>query len=310
MTYSSPILQLPDAVEADAPDTGVASHYGNPVVEQRRLESGTGWVDLSHRDVVHVAGPDRLTYLHAMTTQVFEGLAAGVRTDALLLSPHGHVEHGFTGVDDGSVFVAHTEPGTGAALVEFLNRMRFSMRVEVSLATSSYAVVHLAGQGDVVIDRAHLPAVADERGTPSGMWAHDALRIAEARPRIGLDSDHKTIPNELGLPGVHLDKGCYRGQETVARVHTLGRPPRRLTLLHLDGSADRLPARGAEVTVEGRSVGVVGSSARHHELGPIGLALVKRNVPVDIELLADGVAATQESVVDPDVGLHVRPVLR
>jgi folate-binding Fe-S cluster repair protein YgfZ len=78
----------------------------------------------------------------------------------------------------------------------------------------------------------------------------------------------------------------------------------------LDGSADRLPGRGATVTVEGRSVGVVGTSARHHELGPVGLALVKRNVPVDIEVVADGVAATQESVVDPDVGLHVRPVLR
>lgn len=301
---------LPDAVEADAPDTGVASHYGNPVVEQRRLESGTGWVDLSHRDVLHVAGPDRLVFLHAMTTQSFEHLAPGVRTDALLLSPQGHVEHGFTGVDDGSVFVAHTEPGAGQALVDFLDRMRFMMRVEVTLQTPSYAVVHLAGSGEVVVARSDLPALVDERGAPSGMWAHDALRIAVGRPRIGLDSDHKTIPNELGLPGVHLDKGCYRGQETVARVHTLGRPPRRLTVLHLDGSADRLPERGAAVTVEGRSVGVVGTSARHHELGPVGLALVKRNVPVDIELLADGVAATQESVVDPDVGLHVRPVLR
>lgn len=310
VTYSSPILQLPDAVEADAPDSGVASHYGNPVVEQRRLESGTGWVDLSHRDVVHVAGPDRLAYLHAMTTQFFDGLDPGVRTGALLLSPHGHVEHGFTGVDDGSVFVAHTEPGAGGPMVDFLDRMRFTMRVEVSLQTSSYAVVHLAGEGDVVVERSNLPALLDQRGAPSGIWAHDALRIAAGRPRIGLDSDHKTIPNELGLPGVHLDKGCYRGQETVARVHTLGRPPRRLTVLHLDGSADRLPGRGATVTVEGRSVGVVGTSARHHELGPVGLALVKRNVPVDIEVVADGVAATQESVVDPDVGLHVRPVLR
>jgi folate-binding protein YgfZ len=142
------------------------------------------------------------------------------------------------------------------------------------------------------------------------MWAYEALRIAAGRARIGLDTDHRTIPNELGLPGVHLDKGCYRGQETVARVHTLGRPPRRLTMLHLDGSADRLPARAATVSAEGRAVGVMGTSARHHELGPIGLALVKRNVPVDVTLEVEGIPAGQEPIVDPEVGLHVRPVLR
>ena len=309
MTYSSPLLQLPDAVEADAPDTGVASHYGNPVAEQRRLEAGSGWVDLSQRDVVRIAGPDRLAYLHAMTTQFFEGLAPGVPTDALLLSPQGHVEHAFSGVDDGTAFVASTEPGAGAALVSFLDRMRFMMRVEVSLV-SGLAVVHRAGSGEVFVERASLAELVGSDGPPSGMWAHEALRIAAGRARIGLDTDHRTIPNELGLPGVHLDKGCYRGQETVARVHTLGRPPRRLTMLLLDGSADRLPSRAATVTAEGRTVGVMGTSARHHELGPIGFALVKRNVPVDVTLEVEGIPAAQEPVVDPEVGLHVRPVLR
>jgi folate-binding protein YgfZ len=129
---------------------------------------------------------------------------------------------------------------------------------------------------------------------------------------VGLDNDHRTIPNELGLiaadssRAVHLSKGCYRGQETVARVYNLGRPPRRLTLLHLDGSAEHLPGHGAEVSVDGRVVGVVGSSARHHELGPIALALVKRNVPPDAPLVVQDVAAAQEPVVDPEVGLHVR----
>ncbi len=109
---------------------------------------------------------------------------------------------------------------------------------------------------------------------------------------------------------VHLDKGCYRGQETVARVHNLGRPPRRLTLLHLDGSADRLPAPGSPVEradAPGQAVGVLGSRGLHHELGPIGLALLKRSVPTDATLVVDGVAAAQELVVDPEVGLHVRP---
>ena len=146
----------------------------------------------------------------------------------------------------------------------------------------------------------------------AGTWAAEALRVAAWRPRAGVDTDHRTIPHELDWlrSAVHLHKGCYRGQETVARVHTLGRPPRRLTMLHLDGSESRLPSRGGDVVHAGRSVGFVGSSARHHELGPVALALVKRNVPVDAELLADGVPASQELVVDPEVGLHVRPNLR
>ena len=115
-------------------------------------------------------------------------------------------------------------------------------------------------------------------------------------------------PDHLGGSAVHLDKGCYRGQETVARVHTLGRPPRRLTLLHLDGTENRLPAPGAEVRLGEKVVGFVGSSARHHELGPVALALLKRNVDVAAELSTDGMPATQEVVVDPEVGLHVRPL--
>ncbi len=105
---------------------------------------------------------------------------------------------------------------------------------------------------------------------------------------------------------MHLDKGCYRGQETVARVHTLGRPPRRLTLLHLDGSENRLPELGTDLLLGEKVVGFVGSSARHHELGPIALAMVKRNVAIDATLSVDGMPASQEVIVDPDVGLHVR----
>jgi folate-binding protein YgfZ len=144
------------------------------------------------------------------------------------------------------------------------------------------------------------------------VWAYEALRIAAGVPRHGVDTDHRAIPNEVGWigPAVALDKGCYRGQETVARVHTLGRPPRRLVLLHLDGSVDRLPARGSDVVHGGRTVGFVGSSALHYELGPVALALVKRNVPVETDLVADGVAAAQEVLVDPEAGLHVRPQLR
>jgi tRNA-modifying protein YgfZ len=309
VTYESPLLTRPGAVAADAPDAGVAAHYGDPFAEQRRLEAGSGWVDLSHHDVIRIAGADRVAYLHAMASQVFEGLEPGHHVDTVILSPQGHVEHVFGGWDDGSTFLAHTEPGRGQALVELIESTRFMMRVEASVVTEEYALVHDATDGPVLVERTTL---ADRPGEPSGVWAHEALRIAGGRFRFGVDSDHRTIPNELGLIGtvVHVDKGCYRGQETVAKIHNLGRPPRRLTMLHLDGSADRLPAPGAEVSADGAAVGVVGSAARHYELGPIGLALLKRATPVDASLLADGIAASQEIVVDPDVGLHVRPALR
>jgi len=278
------------------------------------LESGAGFVDLSHRDVIRVEGPDRLTWLHSLTTQFFDGLAPGVWTEALILSPHGHVEHAFAGVDDGEAFVAHTEPGAGQALVEFLDRMRFMMRVEVSLRTPDTAVAWRPATGERAatydfVPRARLEEYAGAAGPAAGMWAFEALRIARGEPRLGLDTDHRSIPNELGWigPAVHLDKGCYRGQETVARVHTLGRPPRRLTLLHLDGSENRLPVRGSDVTVGDKVVGFVGSSARHYELGPIALALIKRNVAVDAVLTVDAMPAAQEVIVDPEVGLHVRP---
>lgn len=327
MTYHSLLLDLPGAVEADAPDAGVAAHYGDPFREQRLLDSGGGAVDLSHRGVVRVSGPDRLGWLHSLATQHLEALPAGQATTALLLSPHGHVEHALYAVDDSEAFWAHVEPGTAGALVEFLNSMRFLMRVEVEDVTDQYAIVwtpagaarlesgqFLARVGergaDVFVPRSELAAYVGD--TPAGLWAYEALRIAAHEPRLGIDTDRRTIPHEAGWIGsaVHLDKGCYRGQETVARVHNLGRPPRRLVMLHLDGSVDHLPSVGDSVEKDGRQVGFVGSAARHYELGPIALGLIKRNVPLDAELLAGGVAAAQEVIVDPDIGLHVRPQLR
>lgn len=317
----SPLLDLDGAVEADPPDAGVAAHYGELTTEQRRLERGEGFVDLSHRDVVTVTGPDRLTWLHSLTTQHLESLAPGVPTEALVLTPQGRLEHALEGVDDGTTFWAHTEPGAGPALVTFLDRMRFMMRVEVADVSDEHAVLGRVEPRDgggpgrlgwAIEPRADVVSWPERHGRPAGTWAWEALRIASGTPRFGVDTDDRTIPNEVGLldRAVHLDKGCYRGQETVARVHTLGRPPRRLTLLHLDGSADRLPAPGSPVErsdAPGASVGVLGSRALHHELGPIGLAVLKRSVPVEATLVVEGVPAAQEAVVDPDVGLHVRP---
>lgn len=302
-------------------DAGLAWHFGNPVAEGRSMADGTGVADLHNRDVVEVKGPERLTWLHALTSQHLEKLEPGVATTALILAPTGHIEHVLHGVDDGTSFLAWTEPGRGEALVAWLDRMRFMSRVEVSqrpdlqlvwcghqVEVPERCVVRDSdlGGSDLFIPRGtELPS-----GVPVGMWAFEAARIAAGVPRIFVDTDHRSIPNEIGLVGTHLEKGCYRGQETVARVHTLGRPPRRLVQLHLDGSLSSLPEPGAQLMLDGRAVGFVGSSARHHELGPIALGLVKRNVAVDAQLLADDIPAAQEILVDPDVGLHVRPILK
>ena len=319
-SHRSPLLDLPGAVAGDGLDGPVAAHYGSFLTEQRTLTAGDGFVDLSHRGVVRVSGPDRLTWLHSLTTQHLTALPAGVPTATLVLSPQGHVEHALYGVDDGEAFTAHVEPGQAAGLVEWLDRMRFMMRVEVAEVTDELAVAWRPSarsdgapySGYELIARAELPAYAAAAGPACGMLAFEALRIARGEPRLGLDTDHRTIPNEAGWIGsaVHLDKGCYRGQETVARVHTLGRPPRRLTMLHLDGSDNRLPAQGSDLLLGERSVGFVGTSAHHFELGPVALAMVKRNVALDAQLVTADLAASQEVVVDPEVGLHVRPSLR
>ncbi|MEU7135410.1 folate-binding protein [Streptomyces sp. NPDC046261] len=320
----SPLLSLPGAVPAEGPDEGVAAHYGDPFREQRALADGTGFVDLSHRGVVTVTGPDRLSWLHLLLTQHVSDLPPGRATQALILSPHGHIEHALYLVDDGETTWAHVEPGTQDALIAYLESMKFFYKVEVADRSADIAVVHLPAGSiaevpegvtvretphgrDVFLPRERLADFAAAHGPAAGVLAYEALRVEGHRPRLGLETDHRTIPHELGLIGeaVHLQKGCYRGQETVARVHNLGKPPRRLVFLHLDGSEVSLPGHGAAVRLasdgpEGRQLGFVTTSARHHELGPIALALVKRNVPVDAPLLVgEATAASQETVVEP-----------
>ncbi|XRQ10988.1 YgfZ/GcvT domain-containing protein [Actinomadura welshii] len=328
----SPLLQTPGAVPADAPDQEVAAHYGEPVQEQRALAGGAAFVDRSNRGVVKVSGPDRLNWLHSLLSQHLDGLEPFRPTEALLLGVKGHIENHLHLVDDGEAVWAHVEPGAAEPLAEFLDRMRFMLRVEVEDVSDAYAVVTVPGPAEPgtlvwpdvagtvtrIVPRNELSGLPELPGLPeglrpAGLWAYEALRIAEHRPRFGIDTDHRTIPHEAGYveTAVHLNKGCYRGQETVARVHNLGRPPRRLVFLHLDGSVDRLPARGDAVEVPGgRTVGFVGSAARHHELGPVALAMVKRNVPVDADLLAGGVAAAQEVVVSPETGANAQIDLR
>jgi folate-binding protein YgfZ len=153
---------------------------------------------------------------------------------------------------------------------------------------------------DLIVPRGTVADIVERLGVPlAGVWAFEASRVADRRPRLGRETDHRTLPAEVGwlADAVHLDKGCYRGQETVARVHNLGRPPRKLVLLHLDGIAtDELPAVGTSVVTEdGRTVGFVGTAARHYELGPVALAVVKQNLPDDAALRVGPSAAAVDA---------------
>ena len=315
---ASPLLALPGAVPALAPDEGVAWHYGDPLAEQRRLEAGAGAVDLSHHGVVRVTGDARLGWLNDLTSQEMRHLRPGQSTEALILDPNGRIEHALHVIDDGASTWLLTGPaaegnGSAAGLTAYLMRMRFWTEVEITDVTADWATVweptptahetllswhpaqgHPMPGREVLVARGELVTYAG--AAPAGVWAHEAIRTAAGVARPGLDTDDRTIPHELGwlCTAVALDKGCYRGQETVARVHNLGKPPRRLTILHLDGSAEAQPRTGDSVTHEGREVGRLGSVAQHAELGPVALALVKRSVPEDAVLEAGGAAAAQE----------------
>src|SRR5690348_11221571 len=140
----SPLLDVPGAVEGEGPDAGVAWHYGDPVHEQRRLEAEEAAVDLSHRGVLTVTGPDRLSWLNSLTSQSLLDSAPGEAREALVLTPHGHVEHDLHLVDDGSTVWITVEPGTAPALHDWLDRMRFMLRVDVADVTARYAVVGAA----------------------------------------------------------------------------------------------------------------------------------------------------------------------
>ncbi|CAL9301392.1 Aminomethyltransferase [Streptomyces sp. SudanB66_2053] len=288
----SPLLTLPGAVPAEGVDEGVAAHYGDLFREQRALADGTGFVDLSHRGVVTVSGPERLGWLHLLLTQHVQELPPHQATEALILSANGHIEHALYLVDDGETTWAHVEPGTQEALVAYLESMKFFYRVEVADRTEDIAVLHLpagsiteapAGVAvretpygrDLFLPRDGLEEYARTAGPAAGLLSYEALRVEQHRPRLGFETDHRTIPHELGWIGsaVHLQKGCYRGQETVARVQNLGKPPRRLVFLHLDGSEVHLPAPGTELRLaddspDGRKIGFITTSVRHHELGP------------------------------------------
>jgi len=292
-------------------DKGAVWHFGEVAKEQRALTEGKAWADLSHRAVIEISGEDRLTWLHSLTTQHLENLKPGEWKEALILDPQGRVEQQLFLVDDGNSVFIHLDQERVGSLLSYLEKMKFMLRVEVRGCGNQLVILRAPGKTDelggpyALVPKSELAATIaafDSSNLQVGTWALEAERIAKGRARIGLDTDHKSIPNEIGAlnKSVHMNKGCYRGQETVAKVFNLGHPPRRLVLLHLDGSAVDLPKHGDAVTLEGKEIGFVGSVARHYELGPIALAVIKRTTPSEATLMAGNIAASQEILVPID----------
>lgn len=360
-----PFVALPGAVVGE----GAPSHFGSPLAEQRALAEGNAVVSLAHRGIVTVAGPDRLSWLHSMTSQQIVGLPPGESIETLLLNQHGRIEQVIRLVDDGERAWLLVDEGHADSLTEYLSRMRFALRVEINNVTDEFAAVQVFGGGgaalsalnelglaivewvdpwsetcrggvqysrgehagadwsavQLVFRREDLPNVAAlvtaGKVRVAGTMAVNALEVRAWRPSMQGEVDERAIPNEFDWlrTAVHLNKGCYRGQETVAKVHNLGHPPRRLALLHLEGSGGELPESGALVYLANsgagaRPVGRVTRSALHYEWGGIALVLLKRTVPEDaaLEVSLGGseandastprVEASQEIIVPSDAG--------
>lgn len=324
------------------PDAGAVWHYGDPFGEQRAAAEGAVVVDRSHRAALTLSGADRRSWLHTISTQHVSDLAEGAVTENLNLDGQGRVEDHWLQTDLGGVTVLDTESWRGEPLLAYLTKMVF--RADVRVAAADLAVLSLlgpaaadvvaratsvtpegpwrtvplpeggfvrtldAGEVDVITPSANAAGLLERLiaagARPAGTWAYEAHRVAKLQPRLGVDTDDRTIPHEVGWIGgpgeaaVHLNKGCYRGQETVARVHNVGKPPRMLALLHLDGSADR-PVTGDPVLSDGKPVGRLGTVVDHVDDGPIALALLKRGLAADTELVTGGETAVA-AVIDAD----------
>ena len=346
------LARIPGAVL----DDGVLAHLGNPSAEQRALARGDAVVPLGDRRVLAVTGDDRLSWLDSLCSQALSALAPGESTELLVLDPQGRVEHAAAVLDDAQTTWLIVDRGDADALLGWLVRMRFRLRVAPRDASDELRVVGVADAGLALVEPAsggglplmwHDPwpgvqaggfaygtveghpgrdrrwnevlvtpgeldrivgAAAAGELTLAGVLASEALRIAAWRPRWANEVDERSIPHELDWlrTAVHLQKGCYRGQETVAKVHNLGHPPRRLVALHLDGSDDVLPSPGDVVRVGEKEVGRVTSVARHYEDGPIALAVLRRTTPDDaavrVEASGGAVAAAVQTIVPADAG--------
>lgn len=332
--YSSPLLRRPNAAEFPGTtpiDTqGVAWHYGDPLGEQRLMATQPVVIDRSHRAVLSVSGPDAPTFLNNLLSQKLDDAQAGFAAQALDLDIQGRILHHVDIVFDGEVFYLDLPRTQLVSFEDFLRKMVFWSQVEITeedlgiltvLAPATtlpdFTAAHprfvrevepwtQQRRFDLAVPRDGLDAAVDallaDGASLAGLMTFSAERVRAGEPELAADLDAKSIPHEAPrlinrashIGAVHLNKGCYRGQETVARVENIGRSPRLLVLLHLDGSAPGEPGPGATITSGGRNVGRLGTVVHDADYGPVALALVKRSAleqPLEIVLETGAVAA-------------------
>jgi folate-binding protein YgfZ len=306
--------------------------FGNPNQEQKDLLAGKSFVYLDKKVLV-VSGDERLTWLNDILSQKLDDLAVGVSVEALWLDAQGRIIRDFHIIDDGEKTYLIT---FSKDFEDFFNQFkRMVFRAKVTLETSEELKViatfgteklssltwqdpwpetaiggHRYGQAiltnwdyqEQLVTNLELEKLRSSL-TEAGTLALEALRIAAFRPSGPDEIDERSLPHEYDwlATAVHLSKGCYRGQETVAKVHNLGAPPRRMVFLHLDGSAHLLPPVGDEIRNGEEVIGKVTSVGQHYEMGPIALGLIKRNTKVETVLVGT-IPATLEQIVPPDAG--------
>ncbi len=303
----------------------MTKHFGNPLGEQRQLLAGKAVVRRFDQAVLKLTGDDALSWLHSITSQNIKNLKPGDSTETLVLSPTGHIEHQIKvlAFEGGLYLIVNVEKVE--ALTKWLTMMRFRSKVELSQTDlevwGAFQDLDLADlvwvdgfdsepKGSVRYAQAVesfpyreylMPSGFRPEPQEAGMLAFEALRIAAGRPEI-TDVDEKSLPHEFDwlASAVHMSKGCYRGQETVAKVHNLGHPPRRLVLLNLE-VGDTVANPGEEIGYQGRVIGKVLAGALHFEAGSLALGLVNRNTPyLDLEVC--GMTASQKVLVPADAG--------
>lgn len=338
MTYSSPLLSRPGAAAHQGPTAidaeGVAWHYGNPFGEQRAVAAGTAIIDRSQRRVISVSGPQAAEFLNNLLSQKLDDAPDGFSAAALDLDIQGHILHQADVTRVGDVFYLDVPRAQFDSFFDFLTKMVFWSQVEI--AEADLAIVTMLGRelptpADAVFSRqvewrgaprtdhavpretlaASISQLESAGGSLAGLMAFTAERVRAVEPELAADLDAKSIPHEVAhwigrgerTGYVHLNKGCYRGQETVARVENLGRAPRLLVMVYLDGSAPARPEIGADITAGGRRVGRLGSVIDDYEYGPIALALVKRSALTGSQLtIGDTAASVEEDSIPHDEG--------
>lgn len=311
----------------------------NPFVDQRDLVDGNAVVRIDAA-VVSVSGADRAAVLNATLSQSLIGLAPGDSREALELDGNGRIVRALHVLERADDTLLIVPAATGADVVAWLDKRVFMEDVsaeDVSTALAVYGGTRAFGDTAWVDPWPAIQPGGYTYGTESTpAWTYvetvlpvdaaaparvvddtalDAIRAVAGRPSVA-EVDELALPHELDWlrTAVHLSKGCYTGQETVAKIHNVGHPPRRLVRLHLDGSDSEFAVAGDPVLLDGDQVGVVTTAGNHFEDGPVALARVKRTTPIDAALVVDRdghlLAANQEVIVPPSAGATAAERLR